>query len=175
MRESERESAERLLLSRDFADWRDVEAMAALGTRRAREALRECARRRRDEIGLRAARALGEQAELLDEAALVEHIRGAEVGGLDALFDEIERMATEPLKRALLELARGGPDVVRCHAAAELYFLAGKAKERFDWSHRPFFLRFEGPERADREVAWRELAEAAGIEVNEPRKPRPAP
>jgi hypothetical protein len=161
--EAGRQSVESMLLARNFADWRDVEALAALGTPRALAALRECARTRRDKIGLRAAQELGEEADLLDEDAVVEHIRNAEVGGLDALFDEVERSPTEAVKRALLELARSGPDVVRCHAAAELYFLAGKASERFDWEHRPFFLRFEEPNGPDREAAWRELAEAVGL------------
>lgn len=166
--EDDRGAIEATLLARDCEDWRDVEALAALATPRAMEALRGCARSRRDEVGLRAARLLAAAGDPpLDEDAVIEHVRGAEPGGLDALFDEVERLPTERVKRALLELARVGPQVVRCHAAAELYYLAGKASERFDWDHRPFFLRFEEPAGPDREAAWRELAEAAGIVIED--------
>lgn len=167
--DADRSAIEATLLARNCEDWRDVEALAALGTPGALEALRACARSRRDEVSLRAARLLGEGGDPpLDEDAVIEHIAAAEVGSLDELFDEIERLPSARVKRALLELAGRGPDVVRCHAAAELYYLAGKASERFDWEHRPFFLRFEEPEGPDRDAAWRELAEAAGIAIEAP-------
>lgn len=166
---SERTMVETTLLARSCADWRDAEALAALGTPRAMAALRECARTRRDEVALRAARLLGEGGEdVLDEDTLIEHVRAADVGTLGELFDEIERTPTARVKRALLDLARSGPDVVRCHAAAELWFLVGRASERFDWDQRPFFLRFEEPEGPDRDAAWRELAGAAGITIEDP-------
>lgn len=166
--DADRRAIETTLLARSCADWRDVEALAALGTPKCLAALRECARSRRDKVALRAARLLGGDGEPpLGEEAVIEHIRAAETGSLDELFDEVERLPTPRVKRALLELARSGPEVVRCHAAAELYYLAGKASERFDWEHRPFFLRFEEPEGPDRDAAVRELAEAAGIAVEE--------
>jgi hypothetical protein len=51
--------------------------------------------------------------------------------------------------------------------AALLFYLHGKAKEPFDWDHRPFFLRFTATDRSEREAVFRELCEAVGVD---PRK-----
>ena len=52
------------------------------------------------------------------------------------------------------------------HAAALLLYLAGKARERFDWAQRPFFLQFGEEAPAVRERAYAELCRRLGIEAN---------
>ena len=46
--------------------------------------------------------------------------------------------------------------------AALLYYLHGKAESSFDWAHRPFFLRFNTDDRAERMAAYRELCAQIG-------------
>ena len=61
-----------------------------------------------------------------------------------------------------MDQALNGTEVMRVHAAALSLFLAGKAKEPFDWDERPFFLRFGSEDRAERLVAYRELQQRVG-------------
>jgi hypothetical protein len=43
-------------------------------------------------------------------------------------------------------------------------FLHGQAREPFDWDQRPFFLRFQTEDPAERRAAFRELCGRIGID-----------
>jgi hypothetical protein len=47
-----------------------------------------------------------------------------------------------------------------------LMYLHGKSDVPFDWALRPFYLRFNTPDRVQREAAFRELCEAIGIDAS---------
>lgn len=48
-----------------------------------------------------------------------------------------------------------------------LMYLHGKADVPFDWEKRPFYLRFNTPDRLQKEMTFRELCEAIGIDAFE--------
>jgi len=50
------------------------------------------------------------------------------------------------------------------HCAALALYLGGKADAAFDWSHRPFFLRFSDPDRGVQLDAHKELCRRLGVE-----------
>jgi len=75
-----------------------------------------------------------------------------------------EEHATEDVKHALLA-ASHNRTASAMHCAGVLCYLAGVAKEPFDWNLRPLFLRL-GPEEPedDRAAAFRELCALVGID-----------
>ncbi len=156
---------EELLLRNGTRDWRDVEALAALDSPRARVALRAALK----SLDSRVRTAVADYApHLISDKeradALVKAIEGADTyGGLTQALLQIEEFHPKAVIDALFRavLARdGGPPV---HFAAMLMFLHGKAKCAFDWEQRPFFLKFRTEERAEREALFRELCEKIGV------------
>jgi len=141
-------------------DWRDVEALVALGTPAAMEAV-NAARKHRDpkvrEYVLNTLAGAGPQsaAELEDEI-----VHAVERGALDLA----ERHPTPRVKRALLDCARLADNpVTRVNAAALLMYLCGVADEPFDWKQRQFFLRFGTGDMKDLRPAWNELRKRTGL------------
>jgi hypothetical protein len=161
----ERTGIERLLLARGGADWRDVEALALLDTPAARKALNAAMRSGNAEI--RAAVMRHAPALVSDEQkkiSLLEGLLKADFyGGLSQTLDAVSKYHPPEIVAALLRgvLERKAEGAI--HFAAMLMFIHGKAKSAFDWDHRPFFLKFGTPDRAEREVLFRELCAKIGV------------
>jgi len=167
----ERAEVERWLVARANDDWRDVEALAALGSTTAKGAVRETLRTGKVEQRLAAAREVAGSGDANDaDGADVE---AAIVAGLDAgdllqgLMHALDLAAEHPTPAvidALFRCALRGSSVARVHAAALVAFLHKRAKEPFDWSRRPFWLEFgvEDPARVER--AFRKLATECGVD-----------
>jgi hypothetical protein len=140
----ERVAIEARLLHRGVTDWRDVEALNALDTPGAQEALRYAGLHANPEIRLAIARYAPQfvsQAQLT--ASLVEAFRTATFGrGLSEAIDEAADHHPPEVVEALLRgaIAREGEAAV--HFAALLFYIHKLTAEPFDWSERPFFLRF---------------------------------
>jgi len=66
---------------------------------------------------------------------------------------------------ALFKAALAAPGESAVHYAALLFFLHGRAKEPFDWDHRPFFLKFNETDRKLRRAAFKELCETCGVDA----------
>lgn len=157
----EREALESLLLSRGVHDWRDAEALAALGTPRAHAALR-----RAFDTGDEAVRmaVLSHAPEVLSErereAFLVQLLDG---GGIDQLLTGallvIEHFHPRAVVLAMVRALKHREGVTACHLAAMLYYLQGKTGEPFAWNLRPFFLQFNTPDPSARDAALRILCE----------------
>lgn len=153
----ERESVQTSLLH-GLRDWRDVQALAALDTPRARSALRRTLVQ--GDVVLRMAvlqHAPQVAAEAGDEvrcAALVQALEQAEFyGGLSQALDAVEAFHPPAVMDALwrgLEVREAG---VAVHFAALLSFLHGAAGSRFDWAQRPFFLRLHTDDPGARAAA----------------------
>jgi hypothetical protein len=47
--------------------------------------------------------------------------------------------------------------------AALLWFVYGKADNPFDWDRRPFFVRFNTPDRSEREAVFVDLCQNTGV------------
>ncbi|MCK5744708.1 MAG: hypothetical protein KAH44_00765, partial [Oricola sp.] len=67
---------------------------------------------------------------------------------------------------ALLIAALRGDGEAAVHFAALLLYLRGKAEGAFDWSRRPFFLRFNTDDENEREAAFRELCAEIGRDAD---------
>src|SRR6185369_13003520 len=159
--DAERKIIEAALLRHEPRGWQDIEAMAALDTPPARYALR--ASREDPDPAVRAA-VLRHGAALLTDAErtalLVEGLETAEFyGGLTQFLEQAEAWHPAPVIDALFRGARNREGEVAVHFAAMLLFLHGKASSSFDWELRPFFLRFNTEDPAQRAEAYRELCE----------------
>jgi hypothetical protein len=160
---------EQFLVSRGANDWRDVEALAALDSPRARLLLLKTLKGSNRELAV----AVTDYAPSLvseDErvVTLVAALEDTEFyGGLTQALLQVEKFHPPKIIEALFRgvLARDGGTAV--HFAAMLMFLHGKAESSFDWSQRPFFLEFNTEDRAEREAAFRKLCSKVGVEAND--------
>lgn len=165
---ADRARIEALLLGRGVAGWRDVEALAALGTPRAKDALREAAARGDHEVRMAVA---SHAPDVLSEAdrtaSVVAALRDAKFyGGLTQALAEVEGRHPPEVVDALLRGALAREGEVAVHFAAMLCFVSGLTAEPFDWAERPFFLRFHTEDRGEREAAFRELCVRLRIDAD---------
>ena len=159
---------ENLLVSRGATDWRDVEALALLNSPRAVELLRNALAS--GDHRLAAAVMTYAPALVSDEeraSRLVAALEGSAIyGGLTQTLSLVEAFHPPRVVDALFRgvLQRDGETAV--HFAAMLMFLHGKAKSAFDWDQRPFFLKFNTEDRAQREALFRELCRLVRIDAD---------
>lgn len=156
----ERAEAERWLLARAGKDWRDLEGLMALGSEAARQAVLEQLRHGALDQRLYAARYLKDDPALAADrdAAVVAGLESAVFyGGLSVALDLATEERTPAMVDALFRACFREAGEGAVHAAARLAFIHGAAKEEFDWGLRPLFLRFNTPDRAEREAAFLEL------------------
>jgi PBS lyase HEAT-like repeat len=149
-------------------DWREIEALGAIGTPDAKEAIRRALNHRSSETRLRAAAQLAKMNEAAHlEDAIIEALRKTRLfGGLSKALDMAEQHPSPRIQETLLDLALNGDEEQRIHCAALALYLGGKAEEAFDWNHRPFFLRFADDDRNARIEAYKELCLRLGITPN---------
>jgi hypothetical protein len=160
---------ERLLVNRPVDDWRDVEALAAIDSPQARVALARALRQ--GDHRVRTA-VLEHAPHLVTEgervASIVATLEQADFfGGLTWAIDHVETFHPPAVVDALFRglLKREGE--VAVHFAALLMFIHGKATSSFDWDQRPFFLKFNTEDAAERERLFRELCERIGADAAE--------
>jgi hypothetical protein len=158
---TEREQIERLLLGHDTTDWRDVEALAALDTPKARAALKEALADGSVEIRgavRRYAPHLVSEKERI--ASLVDALRRGQIyGGISQALEEVAKFHPPEIIETLFWGVRNRSGGVAGHYAAMLMFIHGKTKQPFDWSQRAFFLRFNTEDSVERERLFEELCE----------------
>jgi hypothetical protein len=167
--EAERRQIETLLLARGVRDWRDVEALAALDTPQANEALRAALRHPDPEIRMAVARCAPQLvAEEERAASLAEALRTAEfMGGLSQALDDAAKFHPREVVEALLRGVLHRDGEAAFHFSALLLFIHGKAASPFDWDRRPFFFRFDTADRKAREAAFRDLCQEIGVDSSE--------
>ena len=162
----ERKEMESLLVDRLHEDggWREIEALAHLGTPTAKDAIRRALQSSDVDLCLHAAEQLHEMGEEIAlDHYIFEAMRTADLySGASYAIDLAPEHATPLLRRGLLDVALHAEPEVRVHAAALALFLAGKAEEPFDWNHRPFFLRFAEDDADELLAAHKELCERVG-------------
>lgn len=161
---TEQNQIETLLLSRVVDDWRDVEALAALPSERAREALSQAFAH--GTLTIRNAVTYYAPALVSDAektAHLITALRIARI--YDGLSQALNLVVSFHPPEIVRELQRGALERegdVAGHLAAMLLFIHGQAETPFDWSQRPFLLRFNTEDRAERETVYRELCDKIG-------------
>ncbi len=165
----ERASIEKLLIEnlKQAGDWRDVEALADLGTASARAAADKARFHKNTKVRNYALRICldtrdSKDMSKKDIAELEEQVIQAVKHGN---FEIAESMPTMRVKRALLDSLLEFDSEIRVSAAAFLLYLCGQAPEPFDWSQRPFFLRFSDSQRDPkvRQQAWEHLRKRTGL------------
>jgi len=164
--EVDRESIERLVLGRSPYDWRDVEAMAALGTKRCIAAMKAILKGRDIKLKQAVERYAPElTTKKTRTSTLVKALEeGVIYGGLTEALDTLPSFHPPEAMDALFRGALRREGEVAVHFAAMLYYLHGKAEEPFDWNHRPFFLKFHAPVGPEREALFRELCDTIGVD-----------
>ncbi len=159
---------ENLLVLRPVVDWRDVEALAALDSPRARALLKKTLLHGNHELRV----AVADHAPHLVSdnartASLVAALHGADLyGGLSQALDQVEDFHPPEVIDALFHglLKRDGEAAV--NFAGMLMYLHGKASEPFDWDQRPFFLLFHTTNMAERREHFRELCRRIGVDAD---------
>ncbi|MDP3072326.1 MAG: hypothetical protein Q8N18_18690 [Opitutaceae bacterium] len=173
---AELQAIEDLLIKQRNGDWRDVAALAALDSPRAKAALKAAFRSGDTQVRM----AVHSHApELMTKtqriASLVQALeQGDNYSGLTEALLEVETFHPPEIMTALLRGLMDRDGGTACHFAAMLYFLHGKSASAFDWNHRPFFLRFNTTDLVEREKAIRELCETIGADPGRCIKPKPA-
>lgn len=163
----ERASIEELLVKnlKEAGDWRDVQALVALGATSARAAADEARFHRNTKVRNYALRIAIDS--LNPEDKTEEYVTELEEQVIQAVkhgdFRIAERMPTIRVKKALLNCAREADSVTRVNAAALLLYLCGGASEPFDWSQRPFFLLFAEEDPKMLYSAWEHLRKRTGL------------
>lgn len=156
--------AESWVIERSLADWRDVEALAAIGTERCLTELRKGLSSTRTEIRLASAECLV-RLRMLSPAELEAIVLAAldVTSLLDGMTRALRLAASRPsaaIRRKLLSCARDGNDDIRAHAAALAHHLYGGSRSAFDMRFRPLYLRFSSGDASVRQAAYDELCAA---------------
>lgn len=165
---SELAQIEEILLLRRCEDWRDIEALAALDSERAKDAIKQALRSGNATVRM----AVHTYApELLTESqrvrSLVQALEQADFyEGLSQALSHASQFHPPEVTNALLRGIMDRDGSVACHFAAMLYFIHGKSSSPFDWEHRPFFLRFNTENPVEREKAARELFATLGVDAD---------
>jgi len=166
MSDSQRRSVESTLIHHEPRDWRDIEALARIDSPAARAAVEAALKSSDPKVRQEAMRHTADKADSNDrEKLIIRSLRHDDLfGGLSDTIDEVADFHPPGVVDALVRgaLQRDGEAAV--HFAALLMFLHGKAAESFDWNHRPFFLRFNTADRAEREIVFRELCAIVGVD-----------
>ena len=98
------------------------------------------------------------------ERLLIEALEIADFyGGLTHALDQVESFHTPGIIDALLRGFLKRSDSAAVNFAGMLFYIHGKADSSFDWSHRPFFLRFSTEDPNQRRQAFIELCEIIGM------------
>lgn len=135
------------LCANDSLDWRDVEALRALGTPKARMRVGKAAEKQTDGAGIEAfyddIAKQGWTAKI--EERFIEKLERAAsmTGALDRLYDIAEEHQTPAVMKQLMRNARvSSDDTVRYSMGAFLLYLTGHVENRyvFDTDHRPHLL-----------------------------------
>lgn len=158
---------EHLLVDRPVQDWRDVEALAALNSPKARVILLQVLTDPDPELStavLRFAPDLvspGERILTLVKALAV----ATTFGGLTPTLLAIEEFHPPEIITALLRGVLRREGAVAVHLAAMALYLHGQAKAPFDWEQRPFLLQFRTESAAEREKYFRELCQRISVDA----------
>jgi hypothetical protein len=160
--------AEELVVARQLADWRDIEALDQIGSERALTELAKALHLPNLDVSIEAARRLAQRG-LLNEVEIEQIIvqaldRTSILNGMAKLLRFAEEHPTAAVRKKLLHSALHGNDDLRVHAAALVHFLYGASASSFDWAHRPLYLKFAAKTRRLRRAAYRELCAQIGVD-----------
>ena len=162
----EREKIERILVIRNPLDWRDIQALAILDSHKARSTLRYAIQGGNNEVNMAILRFAPELVDdKLRTKLIVKSLKSASFYyGLRQTLRIVEKYHPKEVIRALFDglLEREGE--VAVHFAAMLFYIYGKDDTYFPWDNRPFFLRFNTSNIADRKIVFKELCDKIDVD-----------
>ncbi len=158
MTPEEKSRVESMLLSRAVSDWRDLEALEALKSPKAIEAILKTRESGDSQLRL-AAQRYGPAPKSDDrESAILKALRKTDLyDGLSEAIDEAVENPTPKIEAALLNIVRSQSGAEAYSAAAALYFIHGKIESHLGFENREFFLRLAEPDGDDRRSAVHQL------------------
>jgi hypothetical protein len=163
--QAEREAIEQTLINHSPRDWRDIEALAEINTKCARETIKEAIKDTNPVVRVAVTRFAPDLVTDNERTkSITDALQTTEIfGGLSQVLLEVERYHPKEVKEALIKglLKRKGD--VAVHFVAMLFNLYGEAKEPFDWKQRPFFLRFNTEDKKERVELFREVCQKLKI------------
>ena len=163
--QTERDVIEQILINHSPRDWRDIEALAEINTKCAREIIKESIKDSNPVVRVAVTRFAPDLITDKERSqSLIDALQNTEIFfGFSNVLDEVERYHPEEVKEALIKGLLNRRGDVAVLFAAMLFYLFGQAKEAFDWKQRPFFLRFNTEYRKERVEAFRELCQKLKI------------
>ncbi|MEQ1826381.1 MAG: hypothetical protein ABL921_10550 [Pirellula sp.] len=164
--ESSRDSIEKIVIQNNPLGWRDIEALAMIGSPRGRAAILDAYLNADTQTRMAVHRYAPELlTETLRTDSILRALRESEIYyGLSETLDEIEDFHPPEVIQEMLRGLMKRDGATACHFAAMLFYLHGRASSAFDWDHRPFFLKFNTDNLIEREKATRELCEVIGVD-----------
>jgi len=163
--QAELDAIEQILINHSPRDWRDIEALAEINTKCAREIIKESIKDSNPVIRIAVTRFAPDLITDNERTQSIIHaLENAQIfSGFSNILDEVERYHPKEVKEALIKalLTRRGDVAVLF--AAMLFYLFGQAKEPFDWKQRSFFLRFNTEDRKERVEVFRDLCKKLKI------------
>ena len=162
----ELDSIEQLLINHSPRDWRDIEALAEIQTKGAREAIKKATNDPNPVVRVAVTRFAPELITDQERTRIItDALQNAEIfNGFSQWLYEVEKYHPEEVKEALIKGLLNREGGVAVHFAAMLFNLFGAAKECFDWKQRPFFLRFNTEDKKERVKVFRELCQKLKID-----------
>jgi hypothetical protein len=162
---AERAAIEQTLINHSPRDWRDIEALAEIRTERARQVIKQAIIDPNPEVRVAVTRYASNLVTDRERTkSIVDGLQNAKLfGGLSQVIDDVAEYHPQEVKDALIIGLLNRKGDVAVLFAAMLFYIYGKANEPFDMTQRPFFLRFNTEDRAEREAVFLELCERLGI------------
>jgi len=163
--QAELDAIEQILINHSPRDWRDIEALAEINTKRARETIKEAIKDPNPVVRVAVTRFAPDLITDNERSqSITDALQNIEIfSGFSNVLDEVERYHSEEVKESLIKGLLNRKGDVAVLFAAMLFYLFGETKEPFDWKQRPFFLRFNTENRKERVEVFRELCQKLKI------------
>jgi hypothetical protein len=164
----ERDAIENLLIGRTSGDWRDIEALAEMDSPRSRKFLRETFAAGDPNLRLAVISHAPDIVTFNEKVnAIVYALHELNIyGGLSQALDMVEDFHPPEVVNELFRGVQSREGEVAVNFAAMLLFVHGKADSPFDWTQRPFLLRFNTDNAKERRDAFLELCQKIGVKAD---------
>ena len=162
---AERAAIEQILINHYPRGWRDIEALAEINTKCARETIRAALKDPDPVVRIAVTRFAPDLVTNNERTrSIIFGLENAEIfGGLAQVLLEIERYHPDEVKESLIKGLLNRKGEVAVLFAAMLFYIFGAAKEPFDWGKKPLFLRFKTEDKTERVKVFRDVCQKLRI------------